>query len=103
MKTADQLFDKAVERAWEDTIQEIAADISVHSLLGCVFFNSNTWCDLDFKHNCVPIIDLLEKDWQETAPETQQFPNQADEMHDEWVDLLDQLDEFTAKTRKLLT
>jgi hypothetical protein len=102
MITANQLFHQAQEQAWDETIQEIASDITVHSLMGCIFFHSNEWCDLDFKHTCVPIIDLLEKDWEETAPETQLHPNQSDEMREEWTKLLDQLEVFTKEKRELL-
>jgi hypothetical protein len=100
MKSSSELFHKAQERANDEMFDEIVADLKMNSLLGCVFIRSECCREIE-KYESV--ISLLERDWEETRPETNKFTGQIEEAEEEWIKVLDSLDEFTKKTRLMLS
>ena len=100
MKTADELFNKAMELAYEEVIKEVSENLTINSFLGCVSVTSE--CDYDIPNMVIPVVELLQKDWSNTRPRNEKSIKQVAEINGYWIDILDQLEQFIKKTRKQL-
>ena len=100
MNTAYNLFDKAKELAYDEAIKEVSDNLSLDCYLGCVQVTSE--CGYDIKELMVPVVDLLEKDWQYTSSQNYNHQRQKDEVDGYWTVIFNSLEVFIQEKRKLM-